>query len=80
MLEMPICTYIAPLPLLPLTHNTNEFVELLLFSFQTCILTLAVKESDICHPKICYFGMLIILKLLKKQQVQEGHSDPSLFP
>lgn len=37
------------------------------------------KETRIWHPKICHFGMMIILKLLKRQLVEED-SDPPLSP
>ena len=33
-------------------------------------------EFRTCYPQICRFGILMELKALEKQQIQEEHSDP----
>ena len=40
---------------------------------------ICLRGSRICYPKICLFGILIILSWLfsKKQQAKEKHSKPS---
>lgn len=55
-------------PLGPLLFNLNKP--------SAVATTFQLKENRICHSKICHVGILFLIKLLKKQPVQEGHGTP----